>query len=357
MADNRILVFDNLSTFAAELKSKYARKTALETLAAKVEALEVTGGQANVLEGVKVNGTALSIAEKMVNILVATGTTNGTISVNNAEVAVAGLQALAYKAQISESDLDTALAAVIAAKASQSDLNAVSAKVTTLVGEDADKSVRAISAEEVAKIVAGADTAYDTLKEISDWISSHTTDAASMNSQINTNKSNIEALTTLIGKLPEDATSTNVVDYIAEEIAALGIGDYAKAADLTAEVNRAKAAEAQALTDAKAYADGLASNYDAAGSAATAESNAKAYAKSYADGLADNYDAAGSATTALNAAKSYADGLASNYDAAGAANTALTDAKSYTDTKVANYVLTSSVGVVTASEVTALLAD
>ena len=47
---------------------------------------------------------------------------------------------------------------------------------------------------------------------------------------------------------------------------------------------------------------------------------------------------AGDAATLASAeaaAKAYADGLASNYDAAGAAATALTDAKSYTDTEVA----------------------
>ena len=82
-----------------------------------------------------------------------------------------------------------------------------------------------------------------------------------------------------------------------------------------------------AQTSAQSYADGLASNYDAAGSASTAESNAK----SYADGLASNYDPAGSASTAESNAKSYADGLASNYDAAGAASQALTDANDYTD--------------------------
>ena len=87
-----------------------------------------------------------------------------------------------------------------------------------------------------------------------------------------------------------------------------------------------------ALADAKTYADGLAKNYDVAGSAATAESNAKAYA----DSLAKNYDAAGSAAAAETAAKAYADGLAKNYDAAGAAAQALTDAKAYTDTEVSN---------------------
>lgn len=63
--------------------------------------------------------------------------------------------------------------------------------IATLVGEDASKSARAIASEEVAKIVAGADTAYDTLKEISDWISGHTTDAATMNSDINALKTTV----------------------------------------------------------------------------------------------------------------------------------------------------------------------
>lgn len=62
--------------------------------------------------------------------------------------------------------------------------------------------------------------------------------------------------------------------------------------------------------------------------------NAENAAKSYADGLATNYDAAGAATTAENNAKSYADGLAANYDAAGAASTAQTNANIYTDTAI-----------------------
>lgn len=43
-----------------------------------------------------------------------------------------------------------------------------------------EQSIRQISAEEVAKIVNSADTKYDTLKEISDWILNDTTGAASM---------------------------------------------------------------------------------------------------------------------------------------------------------------------------------
>ena len=47
-----------------------------------------------------------------------------------------------------------------------------------------EQSIRQISAEEVAKIVNSADTKYDTLKEISDWILNDATGAASMANDI-----------------------------------------------------------------------------------------------------------------------------------------------------------------------------
>lgn len=56
--------------------------------------------------------------------------------------------------------------------------------IAVLVGDDTGKSARAIAAAEVAKIVAGADASYDTLKEIADWIMSDTTGAASMTADI-----------------------------------------------------------------------------------------------------------------------------------------------------------------------------
>ena len=121
----------------------------------------------------------------------------------------------------------------IASDAALQDLNG---KVTTLVGEDTNKSARAIAAEETAKIVAGADASYDTLKEIADWISSHTTDAAAMNSAILA----LQAIVDGIGGEGEKAT---VVAYVDDAIAALKIGDYAKAADLTALAGRVSALE------------------------------------------------------------------------------------------------------------------
>lgn len=63
-----------------------------------------------------------------------------------------------------------------------------------------------------------------------------------------TNAANIAALQGLVG-------DTKVATQISDAIAALAIGDYAKAADLTAEVNRAKAAEEANAAAAKAAQD------------------------------------------------------------------------------------------------------
>lgn len=66
----------------------------------------------------------------------------------------------------------------------QAALSSITQTVGTLVGDDTNKSIRTISAEEVAKIVASADSRYDTLKEIADWILSDTTGAAKMANDI-----------------------------------------------------------------------------------------------------------------------------------------------------------------------------
>lgn len=145
----------------------------------EIEAILEVGGEPNVLEGVKVNGTALAIANKMVDILIATGATNGTLAVNGTDVAVKGLAALAYKAQVSESDLDSALTAVLAAKAAKADVDA-------LIGSDAGKSVRTIANEELAAqlIPESAQESLNTLSEIAAWIQEHPDDASAMNAAI-----------------------------------------------------------------------------------------------------------------------------------------------------------------------------
>lgn len=171
---------DQLKMLAQRTKGEIGKvDSKMTALSDRVDTLESTGGQANVLEGVKVNGTALSIAEKMVDILIATGTANGTLSVNGKDVAIKGLAALAYKAQVSEADLDSALTAVLAAKAAKAD-------VDTLIGSDAGKSARTIANEELTKqlIPEDAQESLNTLTEIAAWIQEHPDDASAMNAAI-----------------------------------------------------------------------------------------------------------------------------------------------------------------------------
>lgn len=203
-------------TRLAHLQSLATRvKGELDSINGRIDDLVTAGGEPNVLVGVKVNGVALDIAEKMVNILIATGAENGTIAVNGVDVAVKGLAALAYKANVSEADLDAALKTVIDSKAAASDVTALTNVVNTLIGEDANKSVRTIANEELAKqlIPENAAESLNELQEIAAWIQAHPGDASAMNKAITD-------LTALVGTLPEGATSTNVVAYISEAITA-----------------------------------------------------------------------------------------------------------------------------------------
>ena len=101
----------------------------IDAVVADIEQIVSVGGEPILLEGVKVNGQALAITDKIVDILIETGDENGTIKVNGAAVAIKGLADLAYKSEISEDELSEALKASIAAKATQADLDALTVRV------------------------------------------------------------------------------------------------------------------------------------------------------------------------------------------------------------------------------------
>ena len=84
-------------------------------------------------------------------------------------------------------------------------------KIGTLIGDDTDKSARAIANEELAKqlIPENAKESLDTLAEIAAWIQAHPEDATAMNKAITD-------LAALVGTLPEGVTATDVVAYIQE---------------------------------------------------------------------------------------------------------------------------------------------
>ena len=97
----------------------------------------------------------------------------------------------------------------------QGNIDAVSGKVTTLIGDDANKSVRAIANEELAKqlIAEGAKESMDTLAEIAAWIQKHPDDASAMNKAIGD-------LETLVGALPDSVSATTIVGFVQEVVAA-----------------------------------------------------------------------------------------------------------------------------------------
>lgn len=178
------------------------------------------GAEANVLEGVKVNGVALSIASKIVDILIATGSTNGTISVQGTDVPIRGLAALAYKANVSADELDAALKAVIDAKAESSEVSTLSGKIDTLNGTGSGSVSKAITGafNDFATKVSD-DGVVNSYKELIDWAAEHGGEAAQMTAAI----TNIENLLTGIGGEGDPAT---VKAAIAAAINDLNIGNY-----------------------------------------------------------------------------------------------------------------------------------
>ena len=79
--------------------------------------------------------------------------------------------------------------------ANETTISSHTTALATLNGEG-EGSVKKTVTDEIAKVVADAPESLDTLKEISDWISSHESDASAMNSAIQTNKSDIATLKT-----------------------------------------------------------------------------------------------------------------------------------------------------------------
>ena len=204
--------------------------------------------------------------------------------------------------------------------------------VSLYLGEKllASSNIDALIASEIAKVVSNAPEDFDTLKEIADWIENDTTGAAKMANDIEANSNAIINETTratekenelqgLIDSLEDSSHSHNNKDVLD------GITTEKVSAWDESEQN------------AKSYADGLGVKYDAAGAADSAAAQALADAKIYAD--EQDVEVLDSAKTyvdekdssILAEAKAYADGLGVKYDAAGAAAQALQDAKDYAD--------------------------
>ena len=137
------------------------------------------------------------------------------------------------------------------------------ADAIAILNGDGEGSVAKQVADAVAGIIDGAPEAYNTLKEISDWIEKHPEGVAEINSSIKANADAIEALETLVGTLPEG--EVDVVAYIQKLV--------------TAEENRAKGIESGLDTRLQAVEAAVGET----GSVATAIEEALTEAKGYTD--------------------------------------------------------------------------
>lgn len=304
---SKIITLDQLKQLATKVKSEDdALGTQIETVASKVEELVSTGGEANVLEGVKVNGTALAIADKMVDLLIAAGTENGTISVNGAAVAVAGLQALAYKAKVSEADLDEALLASIASKATDADLDALTVRVTTAEGAITEiqgdieslQSAGYQTSEQVQTAIQTAIAAtghahFEKVDAIPDvesaeenvlyLVMNEETQHYDIYAKVG---EEVELLDDTTVDLSAYSTTEQMNTAISEAVEALNIGDYAKASELLSAVGRITALEEKfsdyyTKTELDTKLDGYATDEEAATAAAEAVTNAQATDEEY----------------------------------------------------------------------------
>ena len=165
--------------------------------------------------------------------------------------AATGLYALIEAAQKqADKGVTDAATAQSAAEAAQSDIDALETVVgaddtaglrkrikdnetaiTTLNGNGNGSVSKAVS-DAISTLIDGAPDTFDTFKEIAAWIAEHGEDAAAMTTAI----SALEAI--LVGFGTGEGETGTVKKYVDDAIAALKIGDYAKAADLTALAGR-----------------------------------------------------------------------------------------------------------------------
>lgn len=283
-----IITLENLNRYDDKLKAKMAADDAAALKSAKDYA-----------DGLAGNYDPKGTAETKVNELAsgAVKTNTDAITKLNGDDTVEGSvskkikdAAAALKEEISASAYDdTEIKGRVSANET-----AIASLIGTGEGS-VDKKV----ADAVAAIVANAPESYDTLKEISDWISTHSSDAASMNSQINANKADIDALKSLVTQLPEGTEATTIVEYISEKIGTLKIELTTSIADAKTEAIAAAGTNTDTKITAKigdigestvkTYVDTAKSDVitstaaDATAKADKALSDAKAYTDTVAD--------------------------------------------------------------------------
>ena len=215
------------------------------TVAAKVAAVEAVANKAKAdlatLMGTDGSKSISAMIDEKVDAL-KTALTNEADATSLAGKIKANAAAAAAAKKAAD---DEATRAKAAEKTLTDNRGAANTKLTTLIGTDANKSARAIAAEEIAKqlIPENANEALDSLKEIAAWIQAHPAEASAMNAKIT-------ALETKTGTI--DDKSADLVTYVKNQVAAEKTrATAAEGANATAAANAKKAADAaQTAADA-----------------------------------------------------------------------------------------------------------
>lgn len=256
------------SKIETELKTRDDNISNLSTLVGKESVSSQIDSKINALDATV---ETAAIPENQDGIHVKITEVDGKLTAVEAEIEVSNEindAKAALEAKIGTVADGKTLAGLIAdnATAIENHKTAVDSKVTTLIGSDADKSVRKIANEELAAqlIPANAAESLNTLQEIAAWIQDHPGDASAMNSAIEV----LQAKTKLGEYTPEgqsDAveytTVKAYVEAVKKELAtnATGLEGRVKAnEDAIATINgnsNTAGSINKALADAKAYTD------------------------------------------------------------------------------------------------------
>lgn len=272
-------------------------------------------------------------------------------------------------------------------------LTTAEGKLTTLIGTDADKSVRTIANEELAaQLLSGeADADFKTLQQLAAWLEDHPEDVAAINKAIQDLQAKTVLGTYVDGE--EEKEYATVKAYV--EAAVKAEADRATGAENALD-ERLDAVEAKfagddsvenkiaaALASAQKYTDdeitelvtegAVKTNTDAIAAITNGETGILAQAKTYADGLNTEMDTrvdaleatVGKAAEGENAATGLVKAVADNAAAIAAINHGTTgilaQAKAYTDQEVgklaATVATTDKLGLVKASDTVAVAED
>lgn len=122
------------------------------------------GAQVNVIETVKVNGTALDVTSKAIDVTVATGATDGTLAVNGVDIAVKGYSDLATAVGTNTANIDTNTKAIAKLNGADTEVGSVAYAVKEL----ADGAVKA-NADAIAVLNGNETTEGSVAKAIKDY--------------------------------------------------------------------------------------------------------------------------------------------------------------------------------------------